>query len=146
LNKDFIFTPGLWLGEGKISFASSPDFLKFYTKWEIEQGGEKPATLKATQFVEIQGVEELVINNFIFSSILPTSFEVYLSNNLMGNISGRGLRDEKTVAWEFSKQLSCEGFEVYEKQENGDYFFHAEYGSPSQFRTTIEGLIWPKIS
>jgi hypothetical protein len=43
-----------------------------------------------------------------------------------------------------STQFAFEGFEVYEQQENGDYFLHAEYGSPDQFRTIIEGLIWRK--
>jgi hypothetical protein len=37
-----------------------------------------------------------------------------------------------------------EGFEVYEKQENGDYFLHGEYGEPHLFRTIVEGLIWCK--
>lgn len=35
--KDFIFIPSLWLGEGKISFTASQEFLKFYTKWEINE-------------------------------------------------------------------------------------------------------------
>lgn len=141
---DFIVTPGLWLGEGKISFSSSSEFLKFYTKWNIQE--DSPGIMKATQIVEMQGVDEHVINSFTFTEIKPTSFSVFLENNVLGSILGSGLRDEHVIAWEFRDQLTFEGFEVYEQQENGDYFLHAEYGASDQFRTIIEGLIWRKGS
>lgn len=142
--KDFIFTPGLWLGEGKISFSSSPEFLRFYTKWEIKE--DTPGIMTATQIVEMHGMEEQVINQLTFTDIQPTSFKVHLENNLIGSISGAGLRTENSIAWEFRGQIAFEGFEVYERQETGDYFLHAEYGSTDQFRTIIEGLIWRKGS
>jgi hypothetical protein len=142
--EDFVFTPGLWLGEGKISFSASHEFLKFYTKWEIQE--ESPGIMKATQTVEMQGVDEQVINILTFQEIKPTSFTVILENNIIGSVSGKGIRDENMIAWEFQGHLTFEGFEVYEKQENGDYFLHAEYGSSDQFRTLIEGLIWRKGS
>lgn len=140
--KDFIFTPSLWLGEGKISFSTSPEFLKFYTKWEIKE--KTSHIMIATQVVEMQGMEEQIINVFTFKDILFDSFTVFLENNLVGIVAGKGIRDEHTIAWEFRNQSAFEGFEVYEQQENGDYFLHAEYGSPDQFRTIIEGLIWRK--
>lgn len=143
-SQDFIFTPGFWLGEGKITFSASAEFLKFYTKWEIVE--ETPAVIKAKQIVEMQGVEEQVINMFTFKDIKPASFTVLLENNIVGKISGTGLRDKNVIAWEFQGQLTFEGFEAYEQQENGDYFLHAEYGSPDQFRTIVEGLIWRKGS
>ena len=145
IKNDFIFTPSLWLGEGKISFSASPEFLKFYTKWEIQE--EFPGLMTATQIVEMQGIEEeQVINTFTFRDILPSSFTVYLENKLVGAVVGKGIRNEKTIAWEFRNQSAFEGFEVYEQQENGDYFLHAEYGAPQQFRTIVEGLIWRKGS
>ncbi len=141
---DFIFTSGLWLGEGKISFIASAEFLRFYTKWTIHE--ESPGVMKATQIVEMQGVEEQVMNSFTFRDIKPTSFSVLLENSVVGMISGSGLCDEHIIAWEFQSQSAFEGFEVYEQQENGDYFLHAEYGSAEQYRTLIEGLIWRKGS
>lgn len=142
--QEFIFTPGLWLGEGKISFSASSEFLKFYTKWEIAE--ESPGVMRALQIVEMQGIEEQVINNFTFADIKPTSFTVVLENNIVGRVYGTGLRDEGTIAWEFRGHLTFEGFEVYERQETGDYFLHAEYGATDQFRTIVEGLIWRKGS
>jgi hypothetical protein len=142
--QDFIFTSGIWLGEGKISFSNSPEFIKFYTKWEIAE--ESPKVVKAVQVVEMQGVEEHVINIFRFKDITPTSFSVSLENILVGTITGTGLRAERLIAWEFRGKSAIEGFETYEQQENGDYFLHAEYGTPDQFRTIIEGLIWRKGS
>ncbi len=142
--QDFIFTSGIWLGEGKISFSNSPEFIKFYTKWEIVEEG--PMIMKAVQVVEMQGVEEHVTNVFRFKDITPISFSVSLENILVGCITGTGLRAEHLIAWEFRGTSAIEGFETYEQQENGDYFLHAEYGTPDQFRTIIEGLIWRKGS
>lgn len=143
--KDFIFTPGTWIGEGKISFSASPEFIKFYTKWEISQADLNQ--LKATQTVEMQGVEEHVINVFTFYDITATSFAVQLENNVVGSILGTGLIASNVIAWEFrGSPTTFEGFEVYERQENGDFSLHAEYSSTDQFRTLIEGLIWKKSS
>lgn len=140
--QDFVFIPSIWLGEGKISFQNSSEFLKFYTKWDITE--KSSGIMQAVQTVEIIGVNEQVINTFLFQDISPTSFTVILENSVIGQLSGTGIRGEHLIAWEFKNQLTCEGFEVYEQQENGDYFLHAEYGSPPQFRTVIEGLIWRK--
>jgi hypothetical protein len=140
--QDFIFIPSYWLGEGKITFRTSSEFLKFYTKWEIFE--EEPGVMQATQIVEMQGVKEQVINLFTFEDIKPDTFSVLLENNIVGKIAGKGLRNEKTIAWEFRGPIAFEGFEVYELQDNGDFFLHAEYGSPDQFRTIVEGLIWRK--
>lgn len=143
-SQNFIFTPGIWLGEGKITFTASPQFLKFYTKWEIVE--ERPNVMKAVQTVEMQGIGEQVINTFTFKDFQSTTFSVFLENDVVGKISGKGIFDEQIIAWEFSGQATFEGFEVYEQQENGDFSLHAEYGSSDQFRTVVEGLIWRKGS
>ena len=142
--QDFIFTPGHWLGEGKITFIASSEFLKFYTKWEITE--LRPGMMKGVQIVEMQGVDEHVVNTFTFFDIKPDKFSVSLENNIVGKITGTGVRNNHTIAWEFREQAAFEGFEAYEQQENGDFFLHAEYGAPSQFRTIVEGLVWRKGS
>lgn len=139
----FIFTPGIWIGEGKITFSTSPDFIKFYTKWQITE--EQPGTIKAVQTVEMHGIKEHVVNNFTFVDVTPKSFALTLESEMIGSVNGKGLIDARSIAWEFRGNLSFEGFEVYELQENGDYFLHAEYSS-EQFRTIVEGLIWKKGS
>lgn len=140
---EFIFSPGFWLGEGKISFSSSSEFIKFYTKWEISAPQE--GKIIAIQTVEMMGIEEQVVNHFTFQDYDDSkTFVIFLENQVVSKVEGTGVRDDTTLAWEFRNQTALEGFEVYEKQENGDYFFHAEYGTPEQYRTLIEGLIWKK--
>lgn len=142
---EFLFKPSIWIGEGKITFSSSPDFVKFYTKWQITE--EHPGFMHATQTVEMEGIEDHVVNTFTFYEITPDNFSVLLRNQLIGNLKGKGIIDANTIAWEFRGATdSFEGFEVYKLQENGDYALHAEYTSSDQFRTTIEGLIWKKSS
>lgn len=144
VNEDFIFTPGLWLGEGKITFSHSAEFLKYYTRWEITESA--PGIMKAVQMVEIHELDNQVINSLTFSEIKSVSFVVCLENQMVGKIFGTGVRDDRLIAWEFRGEETFEGFEVYEKQENGDYFMHAEYGSPTEYRTIVEGIVWRKGS
>ncbi len=139
---EFIFEPGTWLGEGKITFTASAQFIKFYTRWKIEKEGDD--TLKATQVVEMEGASDQLINTFTITQMKPGTFTISLENNLIEKVDGTGIRDSKTIAWEFRGDPEFEGFEVYERQETGDFFMHAEYGSKDQYRTIVEGLIWKK--
>lgn len=140
--KDFIFTPGTWLGEGKISFSASPEFIKFYTKWEISEAA--PLIMQARQVIQMQGIEEKTVNDYIFKDIHSDSFKVIIENEALGSAEGLGITNEKMIAWEFNKPSTFEGFETYERKENGDFFLHAEYGTNDHYRTIIEGLIWRK--
>lgn len=138
----FIFSPGQWIGEGRITFSASPEHMRFYTKWIIDEKLEK--CIRCEQEVEIEGGVENVHNYFQFSEILTNDFIVELKNDLLGSVKGKGIIDDQTLAWEFRGHANFEGFEVYELQENGDYMVHAEYASPDLFRTIIDGRIWKK--
>ncbi len=140
---EFIFTPGRWIGEGKISFSSSRDHLRFYTSWLIEKD-EQSDKIRCQQQVEMQGAENVVINQFLIEKTGLGKFNIHLENELLGFVEGAGVIDKQTIAWEFRNNSNTEGFEVYELQENGDYMLHAEYSSPDQFRTIIDGRIWKK--
>lgn len=140
----FIFSPGQWIGEGRISFSASPEHVRFYTKWIIDE--TKEGCIRCEQEVEIEGGLENVHNYFQFEEILNNNFQVELKNDLLGTVKGKGLIDIQTIAWEFRGHTNFEGFEVYELQENGDYMVHAEYASPDLFRTIIDGRVWKKSS
>lgn len=139
----FIFQPGTWIGEGRIAFSASPELVRFYTKWIVDQ--ENKGLITSEQQVEIQGTEPNTKTQFRFSNITPGTFAVELENENLGKVYGNGVIDPRTIAWEFhTKTEGLEGFEVYELQENGDYMLHAEYASADQFRTIIDGRIWKK--
>lgn len=139
---EFIFSPGQWIGEGRVTFSASPEHLRFYTKWSISKN--EIGKVQCEQRVEMQGSEDPLTNKFVMSSITPESFSIQLTNDLLGSVNGKGLIDQKTIAWEFHGLDDFEGFEVYELQDNGDYMFHAEYLSTEQFRTVVDGRIWRK--
>lgn len=144
----FIFSPGDWIGQGRITFSHSPGHIRFYTKWIINK--EQKGIIRAEQQIEQEGESVLLFNTLQFSAITAKSFEVLLSNDLTGKVSGKGVIEPNTIAWEFrkpnetGKEEQVEGFEVYEIQENGDYMLHAEYFSSGQYRTIIDGRIWQK--
>lgn len=139
----FLFTPGLWIGQGKITFSVSPDHLHFYTKWLVETPSD--GIILCRQEVETEGREWPLINTFNISKITEEGFSIDLSNDLLNHIPGKGVLDPKTIAWEFRGNPDFEGFEVYELQDNGDYMLHAEFVSTENFRTIVDGRIWKKI-
>ncbi len=141
-NHRFIFEPGYWIGEGRVTFSGSTDHLNFYTRWTIKAAAN--GVIFAQQEVQMQGTSEGVMNTLLFSHLTNKDFLVDLRNELMGSTRGQGIVDAKTIAWEYRSHENFEGFEVYELQENGDYLIHAEYSSTDQFRTIIDGRIWKK--
>lgn len=144
MQHEFIFQPGLWIGEGKITFSSSPEHLHFYTKWMIAPLVENG--IHCQQKVETRGTDDAVINDFKLTHIDSSKFNIELKNELVGKVQGIGVIDAKTIAWEFRGNNQIEGFEVYELQDNGDYMVHGEYSSTEQFRTIIDGRIWKKAT
>ena len=138
----FIFQPGYWIGEGQISFSASPEKLRFYTRWMAS--GMATEGIRCQQKVEMEGGEETVYNQFLFFHLRESAFQIQLENDLVELVVGKGVLDQKTIAWEFRGNGKIEGFEVYTLQENGDYLIHAEYSSPDLFRTLIDGRIWKK--
>lgn len=138
----FLFSPGAWIGEGKVSFSMSPEVLRYYTKWVVDP--KKEGAICCEQRVEKEGGGEDVFNNFTISDIEEGGFNIELTNESLGTVRGRGVIDAKTIAWEFRSNEEFQGFEVYELQENGDYMLHAEYSSSEDFRTIIEGRLWQK--
>jgi hypothetical protein len=143
IQHQFIFHPGNWIGEGRIAFSASTETIRFFTKWVI--GEADPHGISCTQEVEMQGNEPNAKSLFQFTQITPTGFHVALESEILGKVNGMGIIDAKTIAWEFhTAGDGLEGFEVYELQDNGDYMLHAEYASPDQFRTLIDGRIWKK--
>ncbi len=137
----FIFEPGNWQGEGSVSFSATPEEVFFSTKWVVHQIIDD-GVVSCEQRVEMEGADETVINKIRFYNITSNAFNISLENDIVGQVIGTGIIDENTIAWEFREQVGFQGYEVYEKQENnGEYHFHAEYASPDQFRTIIDGVI-----
>lgn len=136
---NFIFQPGNWVGEGIVTFSASSEELPFVTKWQIGTAAERE--IEGSQEVQMEASEEPVNNQFQFFDITASSFKVSLHNEILGQVVGSGIIDEQTIAWEFRGTIGFQGYEVYERQSDGEYTFHAEYASPDQFRTIIDGRI-----
>lgn len=135
----FILKPGQWVGEGTVSFSASPEQLYFITKWEIDSKAHEK--ISSQQEVRMEGGEEPLLNKFHIFDITDDTFKIILENNMVGQVSGTGIIDEKTIAWEFRGHIGFQGYEIYEMEGEDLYKFHAEYSSPDQFRTIIEGHI-----
>ena len=141
----FLSSKGPWLGQGAISFSMAHDVVKFYLQWVFAP--HQSGVIIATQDLQMLGVKEKSQNKYRFFDVKSTSFGIELENEYVGKVVGTGLVDDKTIAWEFRNPgVGFEGFEVYEKQTDGTYIFRAEFASPDQMRSTIQGKIWSKQS
>ncbi len=140
---NFLFNPEEWIGDGTITFNEFGHGLKFYTRWKVFDSNK--TEVSCSQEIEVEGLMDKTQNRFTLSEIKPGSFSITLENESLGKVIGKGVMDDKTVAWEFSnKELGFEGFEIYELQEDGNYVTRGEYVSIDQLRTIIEGKIWKK--
>jgi hypothetical protein len=136
---EFIFDPGKWVGEGTVGFSASSEQMFFATHWEVESKIDEG--IRCEQEVKMEGADDKVHNKFHLYDVTSNSFNISLENDIVGQVIGTGIIDEQTIAWEFRGHIGFQGYEVYEKLPEGDYRFHAEYASPDQFRTIIDGII-----
>ncbi|MDP1879364.1 MAG: hypothetical protein Q8K60_00325 [Parachlamydiaceae bacterium] len=141
---NFIFQPGIWLGSGTITLVSSPEKINFYTKWTIQK--ENQNKIESTQIIEIDGVQEHIVNKYVFYEISENDFKTVLESEHIGKVEGNGKKHDKCIEWHFKVPPLCIGNELYEKNEDGSYSFKAEYGTEEAFESQIEGKLWLKSS
>lgn len=141
MSTHFIFQPGIWLGEGTVSFASFDEKVNFFTRWTIQEAVE--GQIEAFQEVELSSLDQTTRNKISIIDPSKGEFKMTLENDLMGKVTGKGIYDELTVAWELRDQPGMEGYEVFKLQPDGTYQFHSEFSSPP-FRTLIQGKLWKK--
>lgn len=135
----FLFKPGTWIGEGSVTLDPPPGIMHFTTTWTV--GPAENQTIPCEHKVEQHETGAIVENHYIFYTKGDTSFEVELENRFLGKVKGKGILKDKTISWEIFRENQVQGKEIYELQENGDYTFHAEFSSPDQFKTIINGRI-----
>jgi hypothetical protein len=139
---DFILKRNSWIGEGNITLNMVEEDLSFYTKWQVADN-DTSGKISAVQEIQISGISENMRNELTFYDFTPKSFMIEMENLNIGKVVGKGVFDEKLIAWEFrDNELNFEGFESYYLQDDGSYLMHAEYVTSDQFRTQIEGRIW----
>lgn len=138
----FIFSPGAWVGEGKISLSMVEEELFFNTAWNVQTRDFSGKVLCA-QDIQVRGLSEGMRNELLFFDFQNNAFSVEMENQNIGRILGTGIYDDQVIGWEFrNRDVSFEGFETYYLQEDGSYKMRGEYITSDQFRTQIEAKIW----
>ncbi|MCC5831468.1 MAG: hypothetical protein JJU12_00290 [Chlamydiales bacterium] len=141
----FIFTPGVWSGEGVITFSMAEDVLNFKMEWTILPAEE--GKIYFNQVIAVAGFSDKMRNNFSVSDITASDFEIELENGIVGRVVGKGVVGPKVIAWEFRrKDQEFEGYEIYELQESGSYKMRAEFTAGDGLRTHVEGFIDPSAN
>jgi len=138
----FIFSPGAWLGEGKIKLNMVEEELAFVTRWNCDSP-DPEGKIECIQEIQVKGLSDIMHNQFVLYDMNSGEFAIDLENQALGRIVGKGLINDKVIAWEFRvEDIGFEGFEFYEKQSDDSYLMRAEYATSDQFRTLIQGRVW----
>lgn len=141
-NHSFIFSPGIWQGEGKILLNMVDEELIFNMQWSV-QNKDFTGKVACAQDIQIHGLSENMRNELSFYDMQNKCFAVDMENQNVGRIVGSGVYDEKMIAWEFrNNDMNFEGYETYNLQADGSYQMKGEYVTSDQFRTQIEARLW----
>lgn len=140
----FLLMPSAWLGQGKIQLSMVAEQLSFMTKWQVGSLDEE-GKIACEQEIQVSGLADVMRNRFRIFDVQGGAFAIELENPALGKILGKGLINDKVIAWEFrADEIGFTGFEMYEKQDDEHYIMRAEYATDEQFRTSIEGKVWKK--
>jgi hypothetical protein len=146
MNHLFIFSEGIWLGEGKIYLNMLEEELVFFTRWKVERKTLEDY-IECTQEIQVKGLSDTMTNRFILSDFSPTSFSILMENHAVGKVDGKGMISPDRLGWEFRvKEIGFEGFEFYEKKNEELYSVHGEFSTSDDLRTTIHGKIWRQLN
>ncbi len=141
----FIFSPGVWLGEGTVLLNLAKEELKYVTKFTVRK--EKDSQIEVVQEIQIAGLSDLIKNQFYFYNIKPDRFKIRLESQNLGQLDGEGILKKSLLAWEFRiPEVGFEGFEVYNLSEDDVYLMNAEYTTNQDYRSKVRGKIWKKVS
>lgn len=138
----FLLVPGLWIGQGKIQLNMVAEELTFFTRWNVGLPDSK-GRIESLQEIQVKGLSDIMHNQFALYNFSSGEFVIDLENQALGKIIGKGIINDKVIAWEFRiQEMGFDGFEFYEKVDEKNYLMRAEYATSDQFRTLIEGKIW----
>lgn len=138
----FICQSGSWYGEGKIQLNMVDEALPFLMIWTVSNK-DSFGKIQCVQEVRVEGITDVMRNEFSFYDFKKDTFTVEMNNSNIGRVIGTGILDPNIIGWEFRENdLRFEGIESYRIQEDGSYFFQAEFMTQEELRTQIEGMLW----
>lgn len=142
----FLLKPSTWLGEGKIQLNMVAEELGFSTRWNVANV-DGDGRIECAQEIQVKGLSEVMHNQFLIHNMASGEFSIDLENQALGKVTGKGIINEKVIAWEFRVEaIGFEGFELYEKQDDNNYIMRAEYATDDHFRTLIQGRVWQQTT
>ena len=100
VNHLFIFSEGIWLGEGKIYLNMLEEELVFFTRWKVERKTLENY-IECTQEIQVKGLSDTMTNRFILSEFSQASFSILMENHAVGKVSGKGMVNADRLGWEF---------------------------------------------
>ena len=146
VHHQFLLKPSTWLGQGKIQLNMVAEELGFSTRWSVSNV-DGDGRIECTQEIQVKGLSEVMHNQFLIHNLSSGEFSIDLENQALGRVTGKGIVNDKVIAWEFRVEaIGFEGFELYEKQDDNNYIMRAEYATDDHFRTLIQGRLWQQTT
>ena len=146
VHHQFLLKPSTWLGQGKIQLNMVAEELGFSTRWSVSNV-DGDGRIECTQEIQVKGLSEVMHNQFLIHNLASGEFSIDLENQALGRVTGKGIVNDKVIAWEFRVEaIGFEGFELYEKQDDNNYIMRAEHATDDHFRTLIQGRLWQQTT
>lgn len=129
---------GTWQSLGTITFTMAEDQLPFTATWQITP---QDNTIRILQIVTVTSLQEGMRNTLTLSDFTDTTFTISLENELVTKVMGKGVLNDKLLAWEYrAPSAGFEGYEILTLQPNGTYTLRGEF-SGGEYRTQILGTL-----
>jgi hypothetical protein len=136
----FVFQPGCYEAEGVIELSLLNDLLPFVMKWHVFHPDPLRGEIECCQEIRIKGFSEILYNQYTFSEIKESSFNVIFENINLDTIKGKGVADSQFIGWEFRNlAIDYEGYEYYHRKGDHEYELRAAYTASDGLRTEIRG-------
>lgn len=136
----FIFQPGCYEAEGVLELSSLDYSLPFMMKWHVFHPDTLRGEIECCQEIRIKGFSEILYNQYTFSQIKESPFDIAFENVNLGRIEGKGVVELNFIGWEFRNlAIDYEGYEYYDRKGDHEYELRAAYTASDGLRTEIRG-------
>src|SRR5689334_22923900 len=95
---EFLLTQSSWIGQGKIKLNMVAEELIFFTRWNIGDL-DGSGRIESMQEIQVKGLSDIMHNQFTIYDVNSGQFSIELENQAIGKITGKGVINEKVIAW-----------------------------------------------
>lgn len=133
-----------WRGEGTLTVSDLEQPIQILISLDLVETSSHFGSLSYEHSLIFQGMNEVVENTYVLHSFEKGKFQIEISNQAWGKILGVGIFTDRFFGFEIgSHENQFQGYEYYQKTEEGFWSVEGEYVSNGDMRSQVKGFIYP---